>query len=70
MLALIGGAVVAAFFGAGLSGRLSNEQLERVILVLLVAIGCAFVFNRVRNCRRVLQADNGFFRFLHLRHSA
>jgi hypothetical protein len=34
MLAMIAGAVVAAFFGAGLSGRLSNEQLERVILVL------------------------------------
>ncbi len=43
MLALIGGAVVAAFFGASLSGRLSNEQLERVILVLLVAIGCALI---------------------------
>jgi uncharacterized protein len=43
MLALIGGAVVAAFFGASLSGRLSNEQLEHVILVLLVGIGCALI---------------------------
>jgi uncharacterized membrane protein YfcA len=43
MLALIGGAVVAAFFGASLSGRLSNEQLERVILVLLLGIGCALI---------------------------
>lgn len=43
MLALIGGAVVSAFFGASLSGRLSNEQLERVILVLLVTIGCALI---------------------------
>jgi uncharacterized membrane protein YfcA len=43
MLALIGGAVVAAFFGASLSGRLSNEQLERVILVLLVGIGCVLI---------------------------
>jgi uncharacterized membrane protein YfcA len=43
MLALIGGAVVAAFFGASLSGRLSNEQLERIILILLVGIGCALI---------------------------
>jgi uncharacterized protein len=43
MLALIGGAVVGAFFGASLSGWLSNEQLERVILVLLVSIGCALI---------------------------
>ena len=43
MLAIIGGAVVAAFFGASLSGRLSNEQLERVILVLLISIGCALI---------------------------
>ena len=43
MLALIGGAVVAAFFGPSLSGRLSNEQLERVILVFLVGIGCALI---------------------------
>ena len=43
MLALIGGAVVAAFFGASLSGQLSNEQLERVILVLLIGIGCALI---------------------------
>ena len=43
MLALIGGAVVAAFFGASLSGRLSNKQLERVILMLLVGIGCTLI---------------------------
>ncbi|HEU5098096.1 MAG TPA: hypothetical protein VFU22_03560 [Roseiflexaceae bacterium] len=43
MFALIGGAVVAAFFGASLSGRLSNEQLERLILVLLICIGCALI---------------------------
>jgi uncharacterized protein len=43
MLAIIVGAVVAAFFGASLSGRLSNEQLERLILVLLVGIGCALI---------------------------
>ena len=43
MLALIAGAVVAAFFGASLSQRLSNEQLERVILVLLIGIGCALI---------------------------
>jgi uncharacterized protein len=43
MLALIGGAVVSAFFGASVSGRLSNEQLERVILVLLIGIGCALI---------------------------
>lgn len=40
---LVGGAVVTAFWGASLAGRLSNEQLERVILVLLVVIGVALV---------------------------
>ena len=36
-------AVVTAFFGAALAGRLSNEQLERLILVLLVVIGLALI---------------------------
>lgn len=43
MLALIGGAVVAAFFGTTLVHRVSNKQLERVILVFLVTIGLALV---------------------------
>ena len=43
LLALIAGAVVAAFAGTALAGRLSNEQLERVILVLLVGIGLALI---------------------------
>lgn len=43
VLALISGAVVTAFFGAALAGRLSNEQLERLILVLLVVIGLALI---------------------------
>jgi uncharacterized protein len=43
MLAMIAGAVVATFFGASLSGRLSSEQLERVILVLVVAIACTLI---------------------------
>lgn len=43
ILALIAGAMVAAFFGPSLAGRLSNAQLERVILVLLVGIGGALI---------------------------
>lgn len=43
VLALIAGAVVTAFFGAALAGWLSNEQLERLILVLLVGIGLALI---------------------------
>ena len=43
ILALIGGAVFAAFFGTALAGRLSNERLERIILVLLVGIGIALI---------------------------
>jgi uncharacterized membrane protein YfcA len=43
LLGLIAGAVVAAFFGASVASRLSREQLERVILVLLVAIGWALI---------------------------
>ena len=37
------GAVVAAFLGATLSRRLSDKRLERIILVLLVAIGVALI---------------------------
>ncbi|HEY9741628.1 MAG TPA: hypothetical protein V6C90_14150 [Coleofasciculaceae cyanobacterium] len=40
-ISLIAGAIVTAFFGALMAGRLSNEQLERAILVLLVLIGVA-----------------------------
>ncbi|GAB4195101.1 MAG: sulfite exporter TauE/SafE family protein [Roseiflexaceae bacterium] len=43
ILAMIAGGVTAAFFGAALGSRLANEQLERVILVLLVAIGAALL---------------------------
>ena len=43
MLALIAGAVVSAGYGTALAGRLSNEQLERVILVLLLGSGAALV---------------------------
>lgn len=39
VLSLILGAVITAFFGVAMAGRLSNEQLERIILVLLVLIG-------------------------------
>lgn len=39
MLAMIAGALITAFVGTGLVGRLSNERLERVILVFLVVIG-------------------------------
>jgi len=43
ILALIAGAMVAAFFGASLASRLSKERLERIILVLLVVIGFALI---------------------------
>lgn len=39
MGAMIAGALVTAFIGTALVGRLSNERLERVILVFLVFIG-------------------------------
>ncbi len=39
MLAIIAGALITAFVGTGLVGRLSNERLERIILVFLVIIG-------------------------------
>ncbi|BDI15472.1 hypothetical protein ANSO36C_12740 [Nostoc cf. commune SO-36] len=40
---MIAGAVITAFFGAAMAGKLSNEQLERIILVLLVVIGIALI---------------------------
>lgn len=43
IMALIVGAVVAAFFGTALVHKITNEQLERVILVFLVVIGLALV---------------------------
>ncbi|WP_341526408.1 sulfite exporter TauE/SafE family protein [Nostoc sp. UHCC 0302] len=43
ILSLITGAVITAFFGAAIAHRLSNEQLERIILVLLVLIGIALI---------------------------
>lgn len=39
ILAMITGAVTAAFIGTQLAGKLSDEKLERTILILLVAIG-------------------------------
>lgn len=43
ILAMIAGAVVAAFFGAQLTSKLSDEKLERVIFVLLIAIGLLLI---------------------------
>ena len=43
VLALICGAVVAAFAGTALFRRLSDARLERTILVLLLAIGIALI---------------------------
>lgn len=43
MLALIGGAVLTAFYGVNLASRLSNERLEQIILFLLVGIGFALI---------------------------
>jgi uncharacterized protein len=43
IFSLIMGAVTAAFFGTFLVGKLSNEQLEKVILILLVVIGFALI---------------------------
>lgn len=40
---LIGGGVIAAFWGAGVARRLPKERLERVILVLLVGIGATLM---------------------------
>lgn len=43
VLSLIAGAIITAFLGVALAGRLSNEQLERTILVLLVGVGMALM---------------------------
>jgi uncharacterized membrane protein YfcA len=40
---MIGGAVITAFIGPALAGRLSREQLERMIVLLLVGIGVALI---------------------------
>jgi uncharacterized protein len=41
--AMIAGTMIAAFFGTQLTGKLSDEKLERVILILLIAIGLLLV---------------------------
>lgn len=43
ILSLTLGAIVTAFWGAMLASKLSNEQLERSILVLLVLVGVALI---------------------------
>jgi len=43
MAALIAGALVTAFVGPALAGRLSETRLTRLILVLLVLIGLALI---------------------------
>ncbi|WP_414546126.1 sulfite exporter TauE/SafE family protein [Nostoc sp. CCY0012] len=43
ILSLIAGAVITAFFGATMAGKLSNEQLEKIIFWLLVIIGIALI---------------------------
>lgn len=43
IVALIAGAVVMAYVGATLARRISAEQLEQAILVLLLAIGAALI---------------------------
>jgi len=43
IIALMSGAVVTAFIGASMARRLSREQFERIIVALLVLIGCALV---------------------------
>ena len=43
VLALIVGAVVAAFFGTALAGKLSDQKLERIILMLLFVIGVLLI---------------------------
>jgi uncharacterized membrane protein YfcA len=40
---LITGAVITAFMGATLVSRLSKQQFERIILILLVGIGAALI---------------------------
>ncbi len=43
MGAMIAGALVTAFIGTALVGRLSNERLERLILVFLLIIGSLLI---------------------------
>lgn len=43
MLALIASAMLAAFYGAGWTARISNEVLKQTILILLVSIGAALI---------------------------
>ena len=43
IVAMIAGALVTAWLGPALAARLSNERLEAVILVLLLAIGTALI---------------------------
>jgi uncharacterized protein len=47
ILAITGGAVFSAFFGTALAGRMSNQRLERIILILLVCIGTALIIEGV-----------------------
>lgn len=43
VVALIAGALIGAFVGPAVAGRLSAPRLERVLLILLVAIGSALI---------------------------
>lgn len=43
MLMLIFSAMLAAFYGAGWTARISNDALKRIILVLLMAIGITLI---------------------------
>ncbi|MDJ0677145.1 MAG: sulfite exporter TauE/SafE family protein [Calothrix sp. MO_167.B42] len=43
VLALIAGAVITAFVGAAIAHKLSNRQLEQIILYLLVTIGTTLI---------------------------
>jgi uncharacterized membrane protein YfcA len=43
MLSLVVSAMLAAFYGAGWTTRISNEVLKRTILILLLAIGAALI---------------------------
>jgi uncharacterized membrane protein YfcA len=59
ILSLIAGAVLTAFLGATLASRLSREQLERVILIFLVAVGCTLILEAFlpREIAGLLPAD-------------
>jgi len=47
LAAMAAASVVGAFAGTALQGRLSNRQLERLVMVLLLAIGVALVIEGV-----------------------